>query len=110
MAIAVVVRDELGRTVARLEDATPYLPMPQAAVTERLLPLGRHEAYPMLGYVDPYGDTCFNRAQARALLAELRAWDEEMQTEASRALLAGMTVLAEAHMSRPHRYLWFIGA
>ncbi|WP_149205438.1 hypothetical protein [Actinotalea subterranea] len=109
MPISVVVKDEQGRTLARLEDVYASLPVQPAVITADVLPLGRRETYPLLSYIDPYGDTCFNVAQARAAVTELRDWDQEVQSEASRALLAGLAVLCAAHMSRPHRYLWFVG-
>lgn len=107
--LVVVVRDERGCELGRLGDVYASLPVQPVVVTGGLLPLGRHDAYPLLSHIDPYGDTCFNRSQARAALTELESWDREVGSEASRALLAGLQVLLAKHLSRPHRYLWFVG-
>ncbi|MGW2148140.1 hypothetical protein ACWCOT_27850 [Nonomuraea bangladeshensis] len=66
---------------------------------------------PMLGHVDPYGDTMFNRAQMRTLLDEidaLLAADALLTADQRRYLsfLRKLCVLGDA----PHRYLWVWGA
>ncbi len=64
--------------------------------------------YPILGHVDPYGDTILNRMQVRTLLGEmdnLRS-DEKIIPTGFRQSLTG---LCEKCLERPHRFLWFIG-
>jgi hypothetical protein len=63
---------------------------------------------PLLGLIDPYDDTVFNRSQLRALIPELRALVNHSaadEAEAVREVLA-----LTAHVERkPHRYLVFNG-
>jgi len=65
-------------------------------------------AYPILGHIDPYGDTVLNRMQVRSLLEELDRLgpDDKMIPAQFRASIA---VLCEKCLARPHRFLWFIG-
>ncbi|MFD8321472.1 hypothetical protein [Kitasatospora purpeofusca] len=65
-------------------------------------------ALPMLGHVDPYDDTWFNKSQMRLLVPELRALIDSTsapETEAAAEVLA----LAEQLELKPHRYLVFVG-
>ncbi|MFE4263755.1 hypothetical protein [Streptomyces sp. NPDC056883] len=41
---------------------------------------------PLLGYVDPYDDTVFNRSQLRVLIPELRALADSSVTEEAEAV------------------------
>ena len=65
-------------------------------------------AYPILGHIDPYGDTVLNSMQVRSLLEELDRLgpDDKMIPAQFRASIA---VLCEKCLARPHRFLWFIG-
>ncbi|MXG30494.1 hypothetical protein [Streptomyces sp. YIM 132580] len=63
---------------------------------------------PLLGYVDPYDDTVFNRSQLRVLIPELRALADDsaaVEAEAVHEILA-LTVQVER---KAHRYLVFNG-
>jgi hypothetical protein len=65
-------------------------------------------ALPMLGYVDPYDDTWFNKSQMRLLVPELNALiDSTPAPEAEAA--AEVLTLAELLERKPHRYLVFVG-
>ncbi len=65
-------------------------------------------ALPMLGYVDPYDDTWFNKSQMRLLVPELRALiDISSVSEAEAA--AEVLALAEQLERKPHCYLIFVG-
>ncbi|MFF4922370.1 hypothetical protein ACFY4B_17455 [Kitasatospora sp. NPDC001261] len=65
-------------------------------------------ALPLLGYVDPYDDTWFNRSQMRLLVPELKALvDSASAPEAEAA--AEVLALAEQLEHKPHRYLVFRG-
>jgi hypothetical protein len=65
-------------------------------------------AYPILGHLDPYGDTVLNRMQVRTLLGELKSLEgDDMVVPAQfRAII---TELCEKCLARPHQFLWFIG-
>lgn len=65
-------------------------------------------ALPMLGYVDPYDDTWFNKSQMRLLIPELKALIDSAsapEAEAATELLS----LADLLDHKPHRYLIFVG-
>jgi hypothetical protein len=65
-------------------------------------------ALPMLGYVDPYDDTWFNKSQMRLLVPELEtliASTSALEVEAATEVLA----LTEQLDRKPHRYLIFNG-
>ncbi|WP_380282511.1 hypothetical protein [Kitasatospora purpeofusca] len=65
-------------------------------------------AMPLLGYVDPYDDTWFNRSQMRLLAPELRVLiDSAPAPEAEAA--AEVLALADQLERKPHRYLVFVG-
>ncbi|MGP0017616.1 MAG: hypothetical protein ACLPHP_03525 [Candidatus Sulfotelmatobacter sp.] len=72
------------------------------------LPFG-DSAYPMLQYIDEYGNTIFNGLQMRGFLAE---WDRLTQTLADpkqRKIALDIRRLAEECQRKPHNYLRFIG-
>ncbi|MFI6495656.1 hypothetical protein [Streptomyces sp. NPDC050564] len=65
-------------------------------------------ALPMLGHVDPYDDTWFNKSQRRLVLPELNSLtDSASAPEAAAA--AEVLALAEMLERKPHRYLIFVG-
>jgi hypothetical protein len=63
---------------------------------------------PMIGCIDPYDDTVFNRSQMRLVVPELRRLAEEAPDgEAQAALdIIGLTSRIDR---KPHRYLLFNG-
>lgn len=65
-------------------------------------------AYPILGHIDPYGDTILNRMQVRTLMEEIdRLGSGEKLIPADlRVALIGLCKECIAH---PHRFTWFIG-
>jgi hypothetical protein len=72
------------------------------------LPFG-DSAYPMLQYIDEYGDTIFNGLQMREFLEE---WDRLTQTLTNpdqRKIVLDIRQLAEKCQRRPQTYLRFIG-
>jgi hypothetical protein len=67
-------------------------------------------ALPMLGYVDPYDDTWFNKSQMRLLVPELEAlMNSASAPEAEAEAAAAVLALAEQLEHKPHRYLIFVG-
>ncbi|MFJ4792596.1 hypothetical protein [Kitasatospora purpeofusca] len=67
-------------------------------------------ALPMLGHVDPYDDTWFNKSQMRLLVPELRELiDSTSAPEAETEAAAEVLALAEQLELKPHRYLVFVG-
>lgn len=61
--------------------------------------------FPLLKWVDPWGDTVFNRAQCAELVAELELASEVFGDDG----LAPVLALAGRAASEPHSYLVFIG-
>ena len=62
---------------------------------------------PCLRWVDPYGDTIFNKFQAAALVNELEALVAASPDLTSS--LAGVARLARDCAEGTHLYLWFVG-
>jgi|ERR1700719_3050552 ubiquinone biosynthesis protein UbiJ len=72
------------------------------------LPFG-DPAYPMLQYIDEYGDTIFNGLQMRGFFDE---WDRLSHTLADlnqRKVALEIRGLAEKCQKNPHTFLRFIG-
>ncbi|WP_326708049.1 hypothetical protein OG758_00415 [Streptomyces sp. NBC_01474] len=63
---------------------------------------------PMLGYVDPYDDTWFNKSQMRLVVPELEALMNSASAPEAEAA-AEVLALAEQLEPKPHRYLIFVG-
>ena len=73
---------------------------------DRLIPPSDGD-YRLLTYVDPYGDTVFNRPQMPDLLADLDALRARPGTEERG--VARLRRLAEECRDGVHLYVWFIG-
>ena len=100
MGISVVLKDLAGEVLMRL--ACPYIPVVSWA--------DRTE-YPILGHVDPYGNTIYNRGQMETLMTELervRRKSHAADVDAKAAIEGLREVCAEG-IKKPHRYLWFLG-
>ncbi|MEU5153169.1 hypothetical protein [Glycomyces sp. NPDC021274] len=98
MAISVRVRTNTGET----EGTSTHKAL------NALCELASTKKLSLLGCVDPYDDTTFNRAQLKLLIPELEALAEDSNgdvADAARELLA-LTALVDR---KPHRYLIFIG-
>ena len=64
----------------------------------------------LLRYVDPYGDTIFNRVQAPDLIRDIDLLALAIGvTAAERRGLDRLRVMAERLRDSVHRYLWFVG-
>lgn len=74
----------------------------------RLVEFAQSLKLPMLGNVDPYDDTRFNRMQMSLVVPELRMLADSAPEGAAGAAqeLLALTELVDA---KPHRYLVFIG-
>jgi hypothetical protein len=75
----------------------------------RLLPSDTRQPCPLLGFIDPYGDTVFNRLQMDQFLAEWKTVADRATTEEERVLVTGVGALAERCKAGVHLYLKFIG-
>ncbi|MEV8378124.1 hypothetical protein AB0P21_35625 [Kribbella sp. NPDC056861] len=65
-------------------------------------------AYPILGHVDPYGDTILNRLQVESLLGEIDALRGNGDV-IPKTFAEDLIGLCDKCLSKPHRFLWFIG-
>lgn len=77
-------------------------------VLDRVLPIG-DPRYPMLRYVDPYGNTFFNGMQMYPVLEELDRLAGEHSSEDARKVLEQIRELAIQCRDHPHLYLRFAG-
>jgi hypothetical protein len=63
---------------------------------------------PMIGYVDPYDDTVFNRPQMRLVVPELHRLAEESSGNEAQAALEIIDLTSRIER-KPHLYLLFNG-
>ena len=63
----------------------------------------------MLASIDWYGDTVFNRLQAKRLLREWTGLTEHMNSGAGTKLTDAVTEMVTSVMETPHLYLKFVG-
>jgi hypothetical protein len=88
-------------------------PVVEAQVLGVRLPkdVATNERFHLLKWVDPWGDTVFNRAQCSELVSELElacellGEDDLIEVRA----LTEVKVLAEHASAEPHSYLVFVG-
>ncbi|MFI6405080.1 hypothetical protein [Streptomyces sp. NPDC050548] len=63
--------------------------------------------FPLLGSIDPYGDTAFNYLQVERILIEIQ--EHERTGGAFDAFLGELETFSSQALAKPHRFLWFIG-
>ena len=101
MPIAVCLRTESGDTLNSVHES------PGAGQVLPILNIGE---FPMLGHVDPYGNTIFNRSQMRAIVAEIdRLVGTSAVNEQQSEFLLQVKELCAEGLARQHRFLWFLG-
>ena len=98
--INVVLEDENGRHFEK--DGTSVL-LPQ-----RILPALEDLTFVCLRFVDPYGDTVFNRLQIPFLLKDIERLKTAVKEE-DLVVLDGLQRCAEVCLGKIHTYLRFIG-
>jgi hypothetical protein len=81
---------------------------PPNAELNRLLPIG-NPAFPLLRYIDPYGNTFFNGFQMDGLLQELDHIVANATTSEDSEFLSRVRGMAERCKTTPHLFLRFIG-
>ena len=101
MGLDIRLEDERGMNLDEVGDPSNLL--------SRLLPQPGDTDFACLRFVDPYGDTTFNGAQSRALVAELERIRARATTDGERELLERIMRLAQRCHSQPHLYLKFYG-
>lgn len=102
MGMSVVLQDEkCGHISPIITDSS--------SVILQSLPNESDGSYVLIQFVDPYGDTVFNRLQARALIGE---WDRLRPSFVKRnaeELWVEVRKLIVQCSEEPHTYLRFIG-
>ncbi|HVR23785.1 MAG TPA: hypothetical protein VMU26_10715 [Candidatus Polarisedimenticolia bacterium] len=97
-----VVLQGIDRT-RRLDEA-----LPSKTPLEDLLPFG-DASFPMLGFIDPYGDTLFSGVQMQLFIPE---WDRVMQNVTDRddaEFMLKVRQMADRCRKHPHLFLRFVG-
>ena len=100
MGIDVELQDENGNSLQTIRD-------PQS-VLAHVLPDADDETFVCLRFIDPFGDTTFNRQQCALAADELRCVADDASGEA-RAHLGDVERLARQAATEVHLYLKFIG-
>jgi hypothetical protein len=97
----ILLRDNLGNTLDRVGDPTEIL--------HRLFYRRGEQQPDWLSYVDPYGDTVFNRPQITVVLDELNELLASATTDEERKLLLRIVDMANQVERGVHLYLKFLG-
>lgn len=98
MPLNVELRDEHGSAMAQIVGVTGLWTLPSLAENDRI----------MIRFVDPYGDTIFNRLQAAELCIELIPLPSSLPAD-ERTVIESIVELAQRCAAEVHTYLWFIG-
>jgi hypothetical protein len=78
-------------------------------ITDRWRPLPSDTRFACLRFVDPYGNTVFNRLQAECALSELNLLRTAFEDPERIREIDQLISLAQTAAGQPHLYLKFIG-
>lgn len=101
MGLTIVLENESGETLERVEDPTNIL--------HRHLPSPEDVRYRWIGTIDWYGDTVFNHLQAPRFLDEWRRIVAMAEDPDESTILKQIEALAERVANERHLYLKFYG-
>lgn len=101
MGFNVILEDEEGTALDQLDDPDGLL--------KGILPGYEEKSFPQLRFVDPYGDTIFNRPQMEAFLEEWQRLAAKAQSSDAQELHRRVTTLARRCNDEVHLYLKFRG-
>ena len=101
MPFRICLQDETGETIESVTDVHGIL--------DGLMPFDERDTFPTIGYIDPYGDTTFNRIQMEPFLAEWRSLHARCADSAVAEMLKKVEHLATQCLNEPHWYLKFEG-
>jgi hypothetical protein len=96
--IAVVLQDENGKMLSE-----------QVCIATNVLSHVHDTRFTCLRFVDPYGDTIFNRLQMTALLDDLHVLRQNPGNDQHENILSQIETLVQRGQSEPHIYIKFIG-
>ncbi len=100
MGIDIILENEQAQVIGQVDDPRNLL--------GGLLP-GRDDSYHCLRFIDPYGNTIFNRLQMERFLEEWQQIKQNARSQEERQLLDDVEKLARRCASEPHFYLRFRG-
>ena len=101
MGLEIVLQTESGARIDSVADPKNYL--------SKLLPQIGDERQPLLGGIDPYGDTVFNRIQMGRFLLEWATVSSTAVTTEERELVSKVEDLALRCRDEVHLYIKFVG-
>ena len=101
MGLTIVLENETGKSLERVEDPTNIL--------HRVLPAPEDTRYRCLGTIDWYGDTVFNHLQVAQFLEEWRRIAANVSGAAESDLMKVIEKMAERVANEHHVYLKFYG-
>lgn len=101
MGITVILEDERGNRLESIIDPPNLF--------SRLLPGPHDTSFLMLRFIDPYGDTVFNRLQMDTFIQEWDRIARHAQTEEEGSFLSRVRELAVRCQNEIHEYLKFYG-
>ena len=100
MGIDVYIESETGEKIAELLD--------EKGIVARLMPTD-NARFLLLRYVDPYGNTVFNRKQMEQILVELEQIKRVSRASEEIERVLQLADMARRCQSEPHLYLKFYG-
>lgn len=100
MAIKAILQSIEGKREGEVTDPTCSL--------EAVWPCGNQE-YPLLQYIDPYGNAIYNGLQMPEIRRELDILAEHAQSDVQRNILRRVHELAVRCQEKPHLFLRFRG-
>lgn len=101
MSLTIVLQSELGERFAELADPA-----------NTILTLARETKLPknnLFRFIDPYGDTVFNRLQCKQLSDELDLVADAARSENEKRIVERFRELIVECQQKPHRYIRIIG-
>jgi hypothetical protein len=100
MGVDLYLETELGEALDAIPDSDGTI--------ANLLPL-ENMGYPLLGFVDLYGNTVFNRIQMNNLIQELKKLKESSENVKQKNTISKIIKLAKRCENDAHIYLKFVG-
>jgi hypothetical protein len=102
MAIVVVLQDENCNNISDIiEDPQGVIALSLPNISDR--------TYCCLRFIDPYGDTIFNRIQAIIMVEEWDKLEQSFSNQNAETLWVDIRKLIVQCSEEPHTYLRFIG-
>lgn len=101
MGFNVILEDEDGTSLEQVDDPKGLL--------KAVLPSFEEDSFHQLRFIDPYGDTIFNRPQMDAFISEWKEIGTKARSTESKQLYDRIAELARRCKNEVHLYLRFRG-